>query len=106
MPATGPQRGARFTTVMAAARQPFGLNRVVSARLAASACECVYMYAAMRWLVFRDVASPADQPHVPRQPGRAARRLRTRQCDPCGPRRAGGDGDARAAAGRPHCPAA
>ena len=76
------------------------------ARLAASACECVYMYAAMRWLVFRDVASPADQPHVPRQPGRAARRLRTRQCDPCGPRRAGGDGDARAAAGRPHCPAA
>jgi putative flippase GtrA len=29
------------------------------ARLAAAACECVYMYAGMRWLVFRDVASPA-----------------------------------------------
>ena len=28
------------------------------ARLAAAAAECVYMYAGMRWLVFRDVASP------------------------------------------------
>jgi hypothetical protein len=35
MSATGPQRGARFIAVMAAvaARLPFGLNRVVSARL-------------------------------------------------------------------------
>lgn len=32
------------------------------ARLAASACECVYMYSAMRWMVFRDAAGP--------QPGR------------------------------------
>ncbi len=24
------------------------------ARLAAAGCECVYMYSAMRWLVFRD----------------------------------------------------
>ena len=29
------------------------------ARLAAAAVECVYMYAGMRWLVFRDAASPA-----------------------------------------------
>ena len=28
------------------------------ARLAAAACECVYMYSAMRWLVFRDAAQP------------------------------------------------
>jgi putative flippase GtrA len=27
------------------------------ARLAAAACECVYMYSAMRWLIFRDVAA-------------------------------------------------
>ena len=35
MSATGPERGARFTAVMAAvaARLPFGLNRVVPARL-------------------------------------------------------------------------
>jgi hypothetical protein len=35
MSATGPERGARFTAVMAAiaARLPLGLNRVVSARL-------------------------------------------------------------------------
>jgi putative flippase GtrA len=29
------------------------------ARLAASGCESVYMYAAMRWLVFRDTTRPA-----------------------------------------------
>jgi putative flippase GtrA len=29
------------------------------ARLAAAACECVYMYAALRWLVFRDAAVPS-----------------------------------------------
>ena len=29
------------------------------ARFAAGACEAVYMYAAMRWLVFRDVRRPA-----------------------------------------------
>jgi hypothetical protein len=32
------------------------------ARLAASGCESVYMYAAMRWLVFRDAAGPAAPP--------------------------------------------
>ncbi len=29
------------------------------ARIAAGACEAVYMYAAMRWVVFRDVRPPA-----------------------------------------------
>lgn len=29
------------------------------ARIAAGACEALYMYAAMRWLVFRDVQRPA-----------------------------------------------
>jgi putative flippase GtrA len=32
------------------------------ARLAAAACECVYMYSAMRWLVFRDVAGRGPEP--------------------------------------------
>ena len=37
------------------------------ARLTAAGCECVYMYAAMRWLVFRDAGpkspqAPADPP--------------------------------------------
>ena len=32
------------------------------ARLAASGCESVYMYSAMRWLVFRDAAGPAGPP--------------------------------------------
>jgi putative flippase GtrA len=35
------------------------------ARVAAGACEAVYMYAAMRWLVFRD----AQRPPGPAQPG-------------------------------------
>ncbi|MGH3122742.1 MAG: GtrA family protein [Streptosporangiaceae bacterium] len=41
------------------------------ARLAAAACECVYMYSAMRWLVFRD-AGPAERENAPREdsPGR------------------------------------
>ena len=33
------------------------------ARLAASACETVYMYSALRWLVFRDAGpAPASRP--------------------------------------------
>ena len=46
------------------------------ARLAAAACECVYMYAAMRWLVFRD-AGPAGRGNTARKaaagPGPLAR---------------------------------
>jgi hypothetical protein len=46
------------------------------ARLAAAACECVYMYAAMRWLVFRD-AGPAGRGNAAREapagPGSAGR---------------------------------
>lgn len=37
------------------------------ARVAASACECVYMYSALRWLVFRDAAGPEPG----REPGGA-----------------------------------
>jgi hypothetical protein len=54
-------RGERFTAVMAACvrRLPFGLAALGAdyrlARIAAGACEALYMYAAMRWLVFRDV---------------------------------------------------
>jgi hypothetical protein len=59
MPRAGPVRaqngataGERFTAAMAAIvrRLPFGL-----ARIAAGTCEGLYMYAAMRWLVFGDV---------------------------------------------------
>ena len=32
------------------------------ARLTAAACECAYMYAGLRWLVFRDAAGPAPEP--------------------------------------------
>jgi hypothetical protein len=62
-------RGERFTAVMAACvgRLPFGL-----ARIAAGACEALYMYAAMRWLVFRDVHAqdrPAAGCPGPGEPG-------------------------------------
>ena len=33
------------------------------ARVAAGACEAVYMYAALRWVVFRDARSPAGSAH-------------------------------------------
>ena len=36
------------------------------ARLTAAACECVYMYSAMRWLVFRD-AGPAGRGNAARE---------------------------------------
>ena len=36
------------------------------ARLTAAGCECVYMYAAMRWLIFRD-AGP-ESPEAPADP--------------------------------------
>jgi len=42
-----------------------GLAHVVDyrlARVAAGACEAVYLYVALRWLVFRDVRSDADRP--------------------------------------------
>ena len=35
------------------------------ARIVAGACEALYMYAAMRWLVFRDVQRPAAAQTVP-----------------------------------------
>ena len=35
------------------------------ARIVAGACEALYMYAAMRWLVFRDVQRPAATQTVP-----------------------------------------
>jgi putative flippase GtrA len=35
------------------------------ARVAAGACEGLYMYAAMRWLVFRDAQRPAPAPTLP-----------------------------------------
>ena len=35
------------------------------ARIAAGACEALYMYAAMRWLVFRDVQRPAPAQTLP-----------------------------------------
>ena len=35
------------------------------ARIVAGACEALYMYAAMRWLVFRDVQRPATAQTVP-----------------------------------------
>jgi putative flippase GtrA len=35
------------------------------ARIAAGACEALYMYAALRWLVFRDVQRPAPAPTRP-----------------------------------------
>jgi putative flippase GtrA len=37
------------------------------ARLAAAACECVYMYSAMRWLVFRDAARPEPDSQAARE---------------------------------------
>ena len=51
------------------------------ARLTAAACECVYMYAAMRWLVFRD-AGPAGR-------GNAAREVPAGPGPPAGPASAG-----------------
>ena len=42
------------------------------ARLAASGCESVYMYAALRWLVFRDAAGPTAPPGGPADPVPAA----------------------------------
>jgi putative flippase GtrA len=41
-----------------------GLNYQV-ARVLAGLCEAVYMYCAMRWLVFRDTAPPLPRPPVP-----------------------------------------
>jgi putative flippase GtrA len=52
------------------------------ARVAAATCECVYMYSALRWLVFRDAAGP--------EPGPAAARGRA------------GAGPVPALTGRPH----
>jgi putative flippase GtrA len=37
------------------------------ARLAAAACECVYMYSGLRWLVFRDTAGPGRDTAGPRR---------------------------------------
>jgi hypothetical protein len=39
------------------------------ARVAAGTCEALYMYAALRWLVFRDVQRPAAAP-AQREPNR------------------------------------
>jgi hypothetical protein len=47
------------------------------ARIAADACEALYMYAAMRWLVFRDVHAqdrPAGCPG-PGEPGTSSHTL-------------------------------
>ena len=68
---TRARRAERFAAVTAAItrRLPFGLARILGvgaglaalgvdyrlARIVAGICEAVYMYAAMRWLVFRDV---------------------------------------------------
>jgi putative flippase GtrA len=41
-----------------------GLNYQV-ARVTAGACEAAYMYAAMRWVVFRDAARPPPEPPPP-----------------------------------------
>ena len=43
------------------------------ARVVAGACEALYMYAAMRWLVFRDVRRPADTRRSAWQERRSAR---------------------------------
>jgi putative flippase GtrA len=42
------------------------------ARIVAGACEALYMYAAMRWLVFRDVQRRAPAPTPPEPPRRGA----------------------------------
>ena len=50
------------------------------ARLTAAGCECVYMYAAMRWLVFRD-AGPAGRGNTARKAAAAGVR-RPASADP------------------------
>ncbi len=52
------------------------------ARVAAGACEAVYMYLAMRWLVFRDAGAATNgtsgsNARAPAQPGAQLRRSRT-----------------------------
>ena len=57
------------------------------ARLTAAGCECVYMYSAMRWLVFRD-AGPARPEAPPARGARSSpRRMKTLQHAAGGPDR-------------------